>query len=62
MCAIYRPRLKKAMLKVSQFQLSHAVATPILIVDRARIVLEVGFVAVLYASLSEEVIFSFSSV
>lgn len=43
---------------MSQIQLSHAVAAPILMFDRAQIVLEVGFVAVLYASLSKEVISS----
>lgn len=43
---------------MSQIQLSHAVAAPILMLDRAQIVLEVGFAAVLYASLSKEVILS----
>lgn len=41
MCAIYRPCLKNGMLKVSQIQLSHAVAAPILIGDCAQVVPEV---------------------
>lgn len=47
------------MLKVSQIQLSHA--APILMLDRAQIVQEVGFVAVLYASLSKEAVLSYTS-
>ena len=42
MCAIYRPCLKNGMLKVSQIQLSHAVAAPILIGDCAQVVPEVA--------------------
>lgn len=48
MCAIFRPCLKNGMLKVSQIQLSHAVAAPILIGDCASSSggCENGFVAV----------------
>lgn len=42
MCAIYRPGLRNSILKVSQIQLSHAVAAPILIGDCAQVVLEVA--------------------
>lgn len=54
--------LKNGMLKVSQIQLSHAVAAPILIGDCAQVVLEVAkmlLLLFLYVSLSKEVTFLF---
>lgn len=63
MCAIYRLCLKNSMLKVSQIQLSHAVAAPILIGDCAQVVPEVArmlLLLFLHVSQSKEVIFLFA--